>query len=160
MTGLKLQLKAYIILLFHCRIAWCSDNHVINMILFFYCSIAWCSDNYVTNMILFFYCSIAWCSDTHVTNMILFFYCSITPSNTTMIEQNYVCLELLFQSSHSYVFAILQVLISASTKPSYNTTKEQNRISHKGIRTPCYTATEEQHYVSFIVVYHGVLIPM
>ena len=70
-----------------------------------------------------------------------------TPCYTTMIEQHYVCLELLFQSSHSYVFAILQVLISASTKPSYNTTKELNRISHMGIRTLCYTATEEQHYV-------------
>jgi hypothetical protein len=27
MTWLKLQLKAYFILFFHCSIAWCSDIH-------------------------------------------------------------------------------------------------------------------------------------
>jgi hypothetical protein len=28
------------------------------------------------------------------------------------------------------------------------TTKEQNHISHMGIRTPCYTTIKEQHHIS------------
>ena len=35
-----------------------------------------------------------------------------------------------------------------TTKPSYTTTKEQNHISHMGIRTPCYTTIKEQNHIS------------
>jgi hypothetical protein len=34
--------------------------------------------------------------------------------------------------------------------PWYTTTKEQNHISHIGIRTPCYTTTKEQNHISHI----------
>jgi hypothetical protein len=32
--------------------------------------------------------------------------------------------------------------------PCYTTTKEQNYISHMGIRTPCYTTTKEQYHIN------------
>jgi hypothetical protein len=38
--------------------------------------------------------------------------------------------------------------LSVTTKPSYTTTKEQNHISHMGIRTPCYTTIKEQNHIS------------
>jgi hypothetical protein len=52
----------------------------------------------------------------------------------------------------------LQVLISATTKPSYNTTKEQNRINHMGIRTPCYvTITDQNDVAKWISEHHAIL---
>jgi hypothetical protein len=139
MTWLKLLLKAYIILLFHCSIAWCSDIHFTNIILLFYCSIAWCSDTHVTNMILHFvvvyhgvliplwliwFCkqnqAILQKRTNHISHMGI-----RTPSYTTIKEQNYI--------SH----------IGIRTT-CYTTIKEQNHISHKGIRTPWYTTTKSK----------------
>ena len=38
--------------------------------------------------------------------------------------------------------------LSVTTKPSYTTTKEQNHISHMGIRTSCYTTIKEHNHIS------------
>ena len=38
--------------------------------------------------------------------------------------------------------------LSVTAKPSYTTTKEQNYISHIGIRTTCYTTIKEQNHIS------------
>jgi hypothetical protein len=38
--------------------------------------------------------------------------------------------------------------LSVTTKQGYTTTKEQNYISHIGIRTPCYTTIKEQNHIS------------